>query len=175
MKNIILCGLDGTLANIEHRLHYIKKKPCPYCYLPEVEAFRGGECGLCNETRYVSKPDWKAFHKACVDDTPINSTISLLAYAMERDVLRLWIVSGRSDEVGDETVQWINDNVGSFDRLIMRKAGDYTPDDQLKEQWLLDGTIPKDRVLCVFDDRRRVVDMWRRHGLTCYQVAEGEF
>lgn len=31
------------------------------------------------------------------------------------------------------------------------------------------------RVLVVLDDRKQVVDMWRSLGLTCLQVAEGNF
>jgi len=27
----------------------------------------------------------------------------------------------------------------------------------------------------VFDDRQQVVDMWRQNGLTCFQVADGNF
>lgn len=31
------------------------------------------------------------------------------------------------------------------------------------------------RVEIVFDDRNSVVKMWRLLGLTCFQVAEGDF
>ena len=30
-------------------------------------------------------------------------------------------------------------------------------------------------VLCVFDDRNQVVDMWREIGLKCLQVQPGDF
>ena len=33
----------------------------------------------------------------------------------------------------------------------------------------------KDRILCVFDDRTKVVNMWRDNGLSCFQVAPGDF
>ena len=33
----------------------------------------------------------------------------------------------------------------------------------------------KDNVFAVFDDRNQVVDMWRSNGLTCFQVADGDF
>ena len=51
------------------------------------------------------------------------------------------------------------------------------PDDKLKKGWL-DDIFPgkdKDRILCVFDDRDKVVKMWRDSGLTCMQVAPGNF
>ena len=28
---------------------------------------------------------------------------------------------------------------------------------------------------CIFDDRKKVVDMWRQEGLTCFEVEEGNF
>ena len=31
------------------------------------------------------------------------------------------------------------------------------------------------RILCVFDDRTKVVNMWRENGLSCFQVAPGDF
>jgi hypothetical protein len=42
----------------------------------------------------------------------------------------------------------------------------------------LDDLFPgdkKDRILCVFDDRQKVVDMWRDNGIDCFQVAPGDF
>ena len=39
----------------------------------------------------------------------------------------------------------------------MRRAGDYTDDGVLKPNWLGDGTIHRERVLCAIDDRSRVV------------------
>lgn len=58
----------------------------------------------------------------------------------------------------------------------MRQAGDYTADDVLKKQWL-DAMLIDDRrrLVAVFDDRDRVVQMWRNAGVTCFQVASGEF
>ena len=46
-------------------------------------------------------------------------------------------------------------------------------DSDLKQMWL--DTIGVDTVDMVFDDRNQVVDMWRKNGLTCFQVADGDF
>ena len=58
----------------------------------------------------------------------------------------------------------------------MRAAGDYTADDVLKKQWF-DGMLVDDRrrLVATFEDRDRVVAMWRAEGVTCFQVAPGEF
>jgi hypothetical protein len=50
----------------------------------------------------------------------------------------------------------------------------FKPDEILKKQ-MLDDHVDIDDVFCVVDDRQKVVDMWREIGLTCFQVAPGNF
>jgi len=58
----------------------------------------------------------------------------------------------------------------------MRPADDFTPDEVLKRQWYEDlPRIDKERLVAVFDDRQKVVDMWRAIGVPCFQVARGDF
>ena len=59
----------------------------------------------------------------------------------------------------------------------MRKAGDYRSDVEIKQE-LLDNWLThhkKEEILRVFEDRKQVADMWRKNGITCYQVAEGNY
>ena len=139
----IICDLDGTLADIEHRRHFITN----------------------------GRRDWPGFFAACPDDTPISpvvETVKTLAAAGHR--VEIW--SGRSDEVREKTEAWLKAaGLGGLP-LTMRRHGDHTPDDQLKESWLLAEATPPD---LVFDDRNKVVAMWRRHGIVCAQVAPGDF
>ena len=53
--------------------------------------------------------------------------------------------------------------------------GSFTPDDVLKKEWLDQETAAGHEVMCVFDDRDKVVKMWRENGISCFQVAEGNF
>lgn len=145
MKKIILVDLDGTLADGNHRVHHILEKP----------------------------KDWTTFFSECDKDIPIAHVIDIINHLSE--IYQIYITSGRSDEVRDKTEQWLKDNNIIYHKLIMRKAGDYTGDDELKVSWLEDGQINKQEVLCVFDDRDRVVRAWRDAGLPCFQVAAGEF
>lgn len=141
MRKTVIFDLDGTLADLTHRLPYIK-----------------GE-----------QKNWDAFHLACVNDAPILPIIMVhnALFALHR----VLIVSGRNDTVQKQTERWLYDNGIMFHDLIMRPEGDYTPDDELKEVWLRTGKLgPIGDILCVFDDRQRVVDMWRKNGLTCLQV-----
>jgi hypothetical protein len=177
-KQIILCDLDGTLANIEHRKFLIEKRTC--VANPE-HAFNISStvCDQCGES-LAAIPDWPAFFKACADDTPLQTTINAInalyiGMRVSGVHAEIWIASGRSGEVLEETVEWLKEHIGQVDHLLMRKEGDYTPDDELKKSWLDKGIIPKERIFCVFEDRDRVVQMWRNEGLTCYQVAPGDF
>lgn len=144
-KNIVIFDLDGTIADNEHRNHLVR----------------------CQD------PDWRAYFAACTDDAPNTPVIKMLD-ALFNEGREVWIVSGRSDEVRAETEAWLADHNVSYDKLIMRPKDSQTPDHVLKKEWL-NTIIPKGAVLCVFEDRSRVVDMWRAEGLTCFQVAPGDF
>ena len=100
--------------------------------------------------------------------SPVVETVRTLAAAGHR--VEIW--SGRSDEVRAETERWLKaEGLGGLP-LKMRRRGDNTPDDILKQSWLLAEETKPD---LVFDDRDKVVAMWRRHGIICAQVAPGDF
>lgn len=155
MKPLYIFDLDGTLALIEHRRHFVE--------------------------RPRSEQNWKQFYAACIDDqpnTPVLKTLERLRAAN----CEIWIFSGRSDEVRDQTIEWLAKHTSFMSHdlagpmLQMRTAGDYTPDDVLKKGWL-DSMLPYDRnrLVAVFEDRNRMVQMWRAAGVACFQVMEGEF
>lgn len=141
LKTIILVDLDGTIANGDHRVHHILKKP----------------------------KDWTTFFSECQKDIPFSHMIEILSHLSE--LYDIYITSGRSDEVREKTEKWLMDHKVPYTKLIMRKAGDFTADDELKISWLRDGTINADNVLCVFDDHDRAIMAWRKAGLPCYQVV----
>lgn len=148
---IIIFDLDGTLCDIEHRRHLVTKP----------------------------RSDWKEFYKACVDDKPKRAVLQLL-HSLLRDgqVIEIW--SGREESVREETLSWFRTHAPFVINphnvtLRMRPAGDYTPDDVLKELWLDEMQTIGWRIDLTFDDRDKVVAMWRRRGITCAQIAPGNF
>lgn len=166
---LYIFDLNGTLADLKHRRHFVER--------PSFNLFDPKERVQANKPW---KPNWDAFHAACVDDKPIQPVIELLLSLELR--AEVWIWSGRMSTVREQTILWLDQNVIANDCmdmdtiLTMRPAGDYTPDDQLKESWL-HAMSPEDRarLVMVFDDRQHVVDMWRRNGIVCAQVASGDF
>lgn len=159
MKPLYIFDLDGTLALIHHRRHYVERER--------------------------EQQNWKGFFLACSGDLPNEPVIKVMESL--RRFADIWIFSGRSDEVRALTVEWLvkhtsfassdfDSAFGIRDILTMRREGDYTPDDTLKQSWL-NSMLDEDRkrLVAVFDDRDRVVNMWRDNGVACFQVAEGEF
>lgn len=118
-------------------------------------------------------PDWDAFFAACGGDEPILPVIELLLRLWNgRPSVKIEIWSGRSDAVRGLTEDWLaRQGISGSLLTCMRTAGDHRPDDEVKREFL-HGTDWPD---IVFDDRDRVVAMWRSLGVTCLQVAPGDF
>ena len=156
-RNFYVFDLDGTLANIEHRAHYVR-----------------------NGNR-----QWDKFFAECVNDSPNIPVIEVLQnLILAGNEVEIW--SGRSDAVRKETEQWLDDHIPLVDDMKqpidasslltrMRPADDYQKDSLLKKSWLDETRANGDNVISVFDDRQQVVDMWREENLTCFQVAPGDF
>lgn len=145
--NTILVDLDGTLADISHRLPLIQR----------------------------DVPDWAAFYAACYGDKPKRWCEDLIL-AMSAAGYNVIIVSARSKTVETETVLWLRYKTrlaslfetGKLQLQMIRASNkDYTPDQDLKRRWL--HKFGKQNVLFVVDDRTRVVEMWRAEGITCLQ------
>lgn len=120
---------------------------------------------------------WRDFYAACDTDLPNPAVIHTLK-SLSAQGARILIWSARSDEVLDKTVAWLDKHVGwmNYDVLRMRPAGN-TEDDRVIKTRYLNELAPEVRrsIVAVFDDRDKVVKMWREHGIPCFQVAEGDF
>ena len=155
IKPIYIFDIDGTLANIEHRVPILDSK---------------------------SKDKWRRFYDACDEDDPIWPVIDVMETL--KTVADILLFTGRTEAVREKTAEWISHHSSfTYDELIepsgvltMRPNGDYTADHKLKELWL-DMMLLEDRMRVhgVFDDRDSVVKMWRSKGLKCFQVDEGDF
>ena len=149
MDKKVIFDLDGTLALIDKRRDLA--------------------------TKDNGKMDWDVFFDPDnIDlDTP-NQTVIDMANMLSKQGNLIYIFSGRSDKTEDATKDWLDKHNVNYDLLQMRPQGLlYKPDNDLKQDWL--NVIKKDTVAMVFDDRNQVVDMWRKNGLTTFQVADGDF
>lgn len=114
------------------------------------------------------KHDWDSFFRECANDLPVPHVIDTLhAHIQAGHKVRIW--SARSDVVRKETEQWLADmGIDPCYLQHMRAAGDNTPDVELKRYWL---SQEHDKPDLVYDDRPRVVAMWRAEGIPCFQVT----
>ena len=117
--------------------------------------------------------DWFEYDKALSDraDYAIVSLVASLWY----DGYKVIFVSGREDSCEDVTREWLRLNCPPYTHLFMRKRGDFREDSVVKREIYETLIEPHYDVLCVFDDRNQVVDMWREIGLKCLQVQPGDF
>jgi hypothetical protein len=75
----------------------------------------------------------------------------------------------------DGSHYWTDPEHPLYVPLKMRPKDNTTPDAELKEQWLDAALTEGQTIEFVVDDRKRVVDMWRRRGIFCLQCAEGDY
>lgn len=148
---MIVFDLDGTLALDHHRRHHLIRE-------------------------FGKEKDWDSYFAACGSDT-YNEPIAAVAQALYLCGHHLQIWSGRSKAYEKETIKWLDQHVcfHYFQSIRMREADDRTQDTDLKRSWLREQQLTDDPVTLVFEDRSRVVAMWREEGIVCCQVAPGDF
>lgn len=150
--------LDGTLAFNQHRQHFLD----------------------------VSPRKWKEWNEACVNDEPNFPLFHIMRTAPGTKL----IMSGRDEAVRPQTEQWLRHAgvsqwrgvgpapEGFYEQMYLRPTGDRTEDTELKKGWWQEHKHVMGRRyqhVVVFEDRKRMVDMWRGLGVQCWQVAPGEF
>lgn len=126
-----------------------------------------------------SQRHWAAYDE-CHGDAPIWDVIDAL---QNEDYCgtKLIFMSGREDSCYDMTRKWIAKYVygdeDKFDAVVlyMRATKDYRPDFVVKNELFEKHIAGKYNVARCYDDRDQVVALWRYKGLTCFQVAEGNF
>lgn len=113
------------------------------------------------------------YTKVHLDDVN-KDVLRIYKYIMWEGVTR-FIVSGRDDGCMEVTKKWFEDKQIPHDGIFMRKTGDKRKDAIVKKEIFDNNFRGKYNIIGVFDDRQQVVDMWREIGLTCFQVAPGNF
>lgn len=147
-KTALICDLDGTLCNIDHRLHYVRRE---------------------------GKKDWKNFMKEIDKDTPNSWCVSLVNAMLPR-VDALLYVSGRSDDHRKVTEKWLLEySLDMHEKLIMRARDDHRSDEIVKEIIYLFEIKPYYDIIFAVDDRPRVGRMWRKNGVTTLMCNDKEF
>lgn len=73
------------------------------------------------------------------------------------------------------TEEWLHKHNVPYDFLFMRGEIDFREDSDVKEEIYREKIERNYQVLFVVDDRKSVVDRWRKMELICLQCAPGNF
>jgi hypothetical protein len=94
-----------------------------------------------------------------------------------KNPIKIVYASGRPDDHERNTRTWLQEHSLDFEPydLFMRCRGDHRPDYIAKEIILDFEILTRYTPLFFIDDRKQVVDLWRRRGFTCLACAEGNF
>jgi hypothetical protein len=110
----------------------------------------------------------------CDRDT-LNEPVAEAAAMFSAAGHQVILLSGRGEEYRAQTEAWLTKHAVVHDELWMRHAGDSRRDDIVKHE-LFDAHIRhRFHVRVSLDDRSRVVALWRRMGIACWQVNYGDF
>ena len=136
---IVICDIDGTLSDARHREHLIAPP----------------------------KPDWDAFFEMCDGDKVIG-TVQRFVHAVWMSGARIVLLTGRPERVRLKTAIWLNDNGIPYEKLLMRKDGDYGHDHVVKREMLVQhlkvALYPSEEAIAV-DNSEPVCKMFRELGI----------
>ena len=144
LKNIVVCDIDGTVADCEHRKHYLD-----------------GE-----------KKDWGGFFSEMSKDEPRFEVYQEAMDTAVANNGELIFVSARPDNYRAVTEAWLKYYGMDHLHLIMRPAGTKAPDTEVKQK-ILDKYLKHYNIVKVFDDRPCVIRMWQENGLDVVDVGPG--
>jgi hypothetical protein len=120
---------------------------------------------------------WYEYNKVS-SDKPIDSILRLVKM-LHSNGINIVFCTGREDVCMKDSINWLRKHLFMNDatpvEIYMRKTGDRRPDFVAKKEMYVNNIEPRHNVWFVLDDRSSVVKMWRDIGLTCLQVAEGDY
>ena len=94
MSKIVLCDIDGTIANNDHRQHYLE-----------------------------GKKDWDGFFSALINDEPIYKIINQIN-ELHSAGKKIIFFTGRPEKYKNLTIKWLSQYFDFKIEIIMRKNND---------------------------------------------------
>lgn len=146
MIPVVICDVDGTVAESKER----------------AKAFLSG------------KKDWEKFYEAAINDEPVMAVVATVKALMSKGYPVIYI-TGRPEKYRGQTSMWLMKHGLEHVDLLMRSDGDFREDCVVKREHYIRLLSRGVKVLCVFEDRDQVVDMWRGMNVPCFQVRKGDY
>ncbi len=140
-EEAIIVDIDGTLANLDHRIHLIRKP----------------------------NKNWNLFFEKMNDDKPIEQTINKIKEFYD-DGFKILIVTGRPETYESITVEWLNKHLPFEEfELIQRRKNDNRPSYQFKQSVLTE-LKQKYKIRFFTDDKEEDINMYHKGGLSTIKV-----
>ena len=136
----IIIDLDGTLADCNHRLHFIEQP----------------------------KKDWKSFFNHCNEDSVIEPVRELIN--MLKTKYMIIILTARPDISKEATVKWLDDNNIEYDALFMRGKNDYRKSPVVKRDLIEEMKCHDYIPVYAIEDRDDCIDMFNSLGIFTLKV-----
>ena len=146
MEKGIVVDIDGTLADVSHRVHHVEK----------------------------TEKDWASFNRLMGEDSPNRWCLELVNIFYEKGY-KIILLTGRREKYRRETEKWLDRFGVVYHELYMRPLSKKWPDPEIKKNIYEEQIRDHIDVLFVLEDRLSVVKMWREIGLVCLQCAWGDF
>ena len=122
MSKIVLCDIDGTVANNDHRQHLLKEYK-----------------------------DWDLFFSKLDQDEPIEKIIKIVNEYAEQGFV-IYFLTGRPERYELKTRQWLEKFFKFQINLIMRKDGDMRDKLLIKHELFSDNFQPEEILVCIEND-----------------------
>jgi uncharacterized HAD superfamily protein len=142
-SSVCIFDIDGTLANCDHRLHYVKNKP----------------------------KNWDAFYSECMDDHIIWPVAEMLELFRKNHLI--YIVTGRPERNRDLTELWLNNNKIYFDKLIMRGDRDFRKSPDYKSSVCDTIEAEGNKIFLAVEDREDCINMFISRDIYTFNVSNG--
>ena len=126
MKNIILCDIDGTVANNDHRQHFLD-----------------------------GKKDWDGFFSELINDEPIYNVIDKVndEYLTGKEIIFL---TGRPERYRYSTTLWLREYFNFEVRILMRKDNDQNNKLKVKKEIFEANFIPDEIDYIIDNDKELI-------------------
>ena len=134
--------VDGTLANVDPYLHYV----------------RG------------SNRDYNAFHEASIDALPNTEVVEMLNNTVA-DQVAVIIVTSRKEKYRALTSMWLAKNNIRSHALFMRADDDNRPDYEAKKD-MLDKITKLWDVTHAIDDNPNVIRLWQDNNIPTTKIGD---
>lgn len=139
-KPIVIVDIDNTIADTNHRLKYL---------YPTDGA----------------KKDWPRFFAEAENDDPIPHVLTMVDL-LGRSGHYICLLTARPERERIGTERWLSKHGIAYDNLLMRLDNDFRKDSISKEEMFNRNLLEaKDQIVCAFEDRLHVAEMWRSLGI----------